>query len=71
MIGKSTIAPYSVTWNNVPAGTYTLTAVAVDNTGAARTSANVVVTVTNSLLTGATMSFSPVLVTEVTPRIVI
>jgi hypothetical protein len=44
-IGSDTSAPYSVTWSNVAAGTYALTARATDNTGAATTSAAVTVTV--------------------------
>jgi hypothetical protein len=45
VIGTSTSAPYTTTWNNVPAGSYTLTAVATDNYGATVTSAPVNVTV--------------------------
>jgi hypothetical protein len=41
-------SPYGVTWSNVPAGAYSLTAVAVDNQGASRTSAAVSITVTAS-----------------------
>ena len=37
-IGVDTAAPYSVTWTNVPAGTYHLTAVATDNGNASTTS---------------------------------
>lgn len=40
-------SPYSFTWNNVPAGTYTLTAVATDDDGAMTTSAPVAITVTS------------------------
>ncbi len=45
-IGTDTTSPYSVAWTNVAAGSYTLTAVATDNQGAATTSAAVHVTVT-------------------------
>lgn len=45
LIGTSTVAPYSVTWNSVAAGNYTLTAKATDNSGAATTSAGVSITV--------------------------
>ncbi|HEY3157891.1 MAG TPA: Ig-like domain-containing protein [Vicinamibacterales bacterium] len=45
MIGSDTTSPYSITWNNVPAGTYSITAVATDNGGAATTSAARTVTV--------------------------
>src|SRR5439155_21265135 len=45
-IGVDTSAPYTGTWSNVPAGTYTLTAVATDNGGLHTTSSGVTVTVT-------------------------
>jgi len=44
-IGTDTTSPYSVTWNNVPAGSYSLTAVATDNGGAQTTSAARTITV--------------------------
>ena len=44
-IGSATGAPYSVTWSNVGAGSYSLTAVATDNLGASTTSAAVAITV--------------------------
>jgi hypothetical protein len=44
-IGSATASPWSITWNNVAAGTYALTAVARDDDGATRTSAVVTVTV--------------------------
>ena len=44
-IGAATASPYSITWPNVPAGTYQLTAVARDDAGALTTSAAVTVTV--------------------------
>jgi parallel beta-helix repeat protein len=37
-LGIDTNAPYSVTWSNAPAGTYALTAVAMDNNGITTTS---------------------------------
>jgi hypothetical protein len=37
-IGTATTSPYSVTWSNVAAGTYSLTAVAADDDGATTTS---------------------------------
>jgi RHS repeat-associated protein len=43
LIGSATAAPYSYTWSNVPAGSYSLTAIATDNYGAATTSAAVAV----------------------------
>jgi uncharacterized repeat protein (TIGR01451 family) len=39
--------PYSVTWNNVPAGGYTLIAVVTDGSGAITTSAPINISVTN------------------------
>jgi predicted phage tail protein len=45
MIGSSTTAPYAMTWSSVAAGTYSLTARAIDNTGATTTSAAVSVQV--------------------------
>ena len=44
-IGQSTSAPYQATWSNVPAGTYTLTAVATNSFGNSTTSAPVSVVV--------------------------
>lgn len=44
-IGVDTSAPYSVTWSNAAAGSYSLTAVATDNGNATTTSAAVSVTV--------------------------
>ena len=45
LVGTDTSSPYSVPWNNVPAGTYSLTAVAIDNGGAKTTSPAVSITV--------------------------
>jgi len=48
-IGMTTNAPFScIAWKNVPAGAYTLTAVATDSTGATVTSSPVSVTVTTN-----------------------
>src|SRR5262245_17212438 len=41
LLGSVTSAPYSVTWAAVPAGTYSLKAVAVDNDGASASSSTV------------------------------
>ena len=41
LIGTDTAAPYTVSWSNMTAGTYSLTAKATDNLGAAVTSAPV------------------------------
>ena len=45
-VGQDTTAPYSLEWTNVPAGSYALTAVAIDSAGASTTSAPVLVYVT-------------------------
>jgi chitodextrinase len=39
LVGTATASPYAVSWPNVSAGTYTLTAVATDNAGLTTTSA--------------------------------
>ena len=48
LIGTDSSSPYSVTWNNAPSGTYSLTAVAQDNAGATTTSAARSITVTGA-----------------------
>ena len=47
-IGSDTSSPYSMSWTNVAAGTYSLTAVARDDDGATRTSSAVSVTVNSA-----------------------
>ena len=46
LVGSDTTSPYSVVWTGVAAGSYSLTAVAYDNSGATRTSTAAAVTVT-------------------------
>jgi hypothetical protein len=46
LIGSDPTNGYSATWSNVPAGSYTLKAVARDNSGATATSSSVSITVT-------------------------
>jgi hypothetical protein len=46
LIGTATTSPYSSTWSNVAAGSYTLTAKAIDNAGATTTSSAINITVT-------------------------
>jgi hypothetical protein len=45
LIGTDTTSPYSITWSNVPGGTYSLTAVATDSGNATTTSTAVSITV--------------------------
>jgi uncharacterized repeat protein (TIGR02059 family) len=44
-LGSKSISPYSFTWNNVTQGTYSITAVATDNSGAETTSSAISVLV--------------------------
>lgn len=46
-LGIDSVSPYSISWSNVAAGTYSITAVATDNSGATTTSTAVSVTVNN------------------------
>jgi hypothetical protein len=57
LIGSDTSSPYSATWSNVPAGSYTLTAVAVDDDGASRTSLPVSIGVGTSITLPRTLIF--------------
>lgn len=45
MLGTDETAPYSVVWNNIPAGAYTIKAKATDNSGLVTTAAPVNITV--------------------------
>jgi phosphatidylserine/phosphatidylglycerophosphate/cardiolipin synthase-like enzyme/regulation of enolase protein 1 (concanavalin A-like superfamily) len=45
LLGTVTAAPYQLTWSNVPAGAYTLTAVATDDHGATASSSTVSISV--------------------------
>jgi photosystem II stability/assembly factor-like uncharacterized protein len=51
VIGVATTAPYTFTWNNVPAGNYNVAARATDNTGATATSYYIFVQVFGTLPT--------------------
>ncbi len=55
LLGTDTTAPYSFNWADVPAGSYSITAVATDNGGATTTSAAVAVTVEED--TGETITY--------------
>ncbi len=48
LLGNDTNSPYSISWNNVAAGSYTLTVKAMDNRGAVTTSSAVSITVSNN-----------------------
>jgi hypothetical protein len=48
LLGSDNSAPYSFTWNNVSAGSYTLIAQATDNNGAVSSSASVNITIQSS-----------------------
>ncbi len=54
LLGTDTTSPYSYSWSGVAAGSYTLTAKATDNAGAATTSASVSITVNSSTPPGGT-----------------
>ena len=56
LLGSDADSPYSLTWSNVPAGNYFLTAVATDDRGATGTSTAVAVTV-NPAGSATTVSF--------------
>jgi hypothetical protein len=58
LIGSDTTSPYSITWNNVGAGSYSLTATAVDNAGATTTSAAHSITV-GAATTQRNAAFNP------------
>jgi hypothetical protein len=47
LLGSDSTSPYSYSWTNVPAGSYTLTAVAIDANGISTTSSSVAGTVTS------------------------
>lgn len=59
LIGTDTSSPYSATWSNVAAGSYSLTAVARDNAGGTRTSGAIAVTVTTTAPRPTTVVFVP------------
>ncbi|HEY9102155.1 Ig-like domain-containing protein, partial [Chitinimonas sp.] len=58
LIGSDSSAPYSISWSNVAAGSYSLTAVAVDNLGASTTSSAVAVTVGTASNAAPTVSLT-------------
>src|SRR6185437_5724748 len=58
LLGTSTTAPYSFTWSNVAAGTYSITAKATDNSGAVTTSSAVSITVNPAVVQGPVVSIT-------------
>lgn len=48
-IGEATSSPYTITWSNVPAGSYSITAVATNSSGKSATSGAVTVNVLKSI----------------------
>jgi len=48
LLGSDSISPYSFSWTNVAAGSYTISAIATDNLGLTGNTASVTVTVTNT-----------------------
>jgi regulation of enolase protein 1 (concanavalin A-like superfamily) len=59
LIGTDTTSPYSISWTNVSAGTFSLTAVARDNAGATTTSAARSITVNGATSIATRAVFSP------------
>jgi regulation of enolase protein 1 (concanavalin A-like superfamily) len=59
LLGTDTTSPYTFSWTNVAAGSYSLKAVARDNLGATRTSAAVTVTVASSTGPPTKVVFTP------------
>ena len=64
LLGTATNSPYSFTWNNAPAGSFNLTAVASDDIGATTTSSTVAVTINTA---SGTLSGSVTQVNGTTP----
>ena len=56
LLNSDTTAPYSFNWPSVPAGTYSLTAIAYDNASAQATSAVVTITVRANQLPAVTLT---------------
>ena len=63
-LGESTNSPYSLVWSNVGAGSYTLTAKATDNLGAATVSAPVSITLSSNTPPGITQQPVSLVVTQ-------
>jgi hypothetical protein len=59
-LGVDSVAPYSITWNYMPEGTYSITAIATDNDMESATSEEVQVTIEEGSGTEETVSLSPI-----------
>jgi len=70
LLGSDTSAPYTASWSNVAAGSYSLTARARDNAGATTTSTAVAVTVTTTRPTSVSFTASTDHATNVTSYVV-
>jgi hypothetical protein len=57
LLGSDTTSPYSFSWSSVPAGSYSLTAVAVDADGGQTRSGGVTATVATATVTTRTVTF--------------
>jgi hypothetical protein len=81
LIATATTSPYAVQWTNVPAGSYSLTAVATDNLGQSTTSSPVAITVEGPSIVvnptsmtvsqGNTATFSVALSTQPTANVAV
>jgi hypothetical protein len=58
-IGSATVSPFNVSWPNVPTGSYTIRAVATDNSGLSTVSSAVQITVNNSNIPPAVSITAP------------
>ncbi|WP_214408442.1 glycoside hydrolase family 48 protein [Sphaerisporangium fuscum] len=64
LLGTDTTAPYTYSWTNVPAGAYSLTTKATDNSGAATTSSPVGITVSGTSTSDIVVSPATLVVPE-------
>lgn len=57
LLGTDTTSPYTFSWSAVPAGSYTIKAIAYDNAGASTTSATIAISVAAATAAPTTVSF--------------
>ncbi len=60
LLGTDASAPYSFTWTNIAAATYSITAIAKDNSGAVTTSAAISISVTNQTTNNCATEANPI-----------